>query len=292
MSPRAAVFEYTPPTEPPTVELVDENALYTKYIVQFPSALVTQYAQDPPVSVMFYAPKRRERFPVVVILPHISGGLMAERYITRGLVRAGIGVLHITEPYYFPFALRHHSWLASAQDLDDLVHVVHLLRRAVINTRQGIDWVSRQPGVDPERIGLLGISMGGWVGVLVAGADRRVTSCVYALAGGDIGALVLKSPLTARLRAGLRTHGVSVDDLHVVSNVIDPLNMAEAARRNHTLMLNATFDRTVPRECTDRLWEALGRPPIFWMPAGHETSNIFRWYIRHKTIQHFVATLQ
>ena len=286
-----AVFQYQSPRDVPTMQLVDDNALFKKYLVQFPSALVTPYARNKVVSAMYYVPQGRSTFPVIVVLPHLSGGLIAERYIARGLVRAGFGVLHVTEPYYFPFETRRESWLASAKDLNDLVQVVQLLRQAVINTRQAVDWVLQQPGVDRERVGLMGISMGGWVGVLVAGADARITSCVYMLAGGDISTLVLQSALTSRLRQGLQTHGVSVDDLQVVSSVIDPLNMAEAARRNHTLMLNATFDETVPRACTERLWHALGRPPIFWVPTGHESSIVFRWYFRQKVVQHFLATL-
>lgn len=286
-----AVFQYQPPQDAPTMRLVDENALFKKYLVQFPSALVTPYAKNRVVSAMYYVPQGRSTFPVIVVLPHLSGGMIAERYIARGLVRAGFGVLHVTEPYYFPFDTRRESWLASAKDLNDLVQVIHLLRQAVINTRQAVDWVVQQPGVDRERIGLMGISMGGWVGVLVAGADTRIKSCVYMLAGGDISMLVLQSGLTSTLRKGLQEHGVSMEDIQVVSSVIDPLNMAEAARRNRTLMLNATFDDTVPRECTERLWEALGRPPIFWVPTGHESSLLFRWYFRQKVVRHFMSTL-
>ncbi len=290
--PLQAVFDYLPPQEPTTSRLLEENARYRKYLVQFPSALVTPYSNDRVVSAMFYTPQDRTTYPVVLILPHLSGSMTAERFLARGLVRAGFAVLHITEPYYFTFEKRHESWLQSAKDLDDLVQVVHLLRQAVINTRQGIDWVLQQPGVEQGHIGLMGVSMGGWVGVLVSGIDERITSSVYVLAGGDISALILQSPLTVTLRDNLRQHGVLPEDIQVVSNTIDPLNLAPAARRNHTLMINAVFDRTVPRSCTDRLWEALGRPPLFWIPVGHQGANFFRWYIRQKAIQHFGRTLQ
>ena len=290
--PSSSVFDYVRPTTAATMQLVAENKLFKKYLVQFPSALVTQYSQSTTISAMYYVPQGKTHFPVVIILPHISGAMAAERYTAQGLLRAGFGVLHITEPYYFPFAKFHDSWLESAKDLQDLVHVVHLLRQAVINARQGIDWVSQQPGVDKDRIGLMGISMGGWIGVLVAGVDPRIKSCVYALAGGDMSELVLQSRLTGPLRNGLREHGVSIEDIQVVSNVIDPLSVAQAAKRAKTLMLNASFDKTVPHGCTERLWEALGEPPIFWLPVGHATANLFRWYIRQKVTQHFISTLQ
>ena len=34
-------------------------------------------------------------------------------------------------------------------------------------------------------------------------------------------------------------------------------------------MINATADEVIPRGCTDRLWEAFGRPPIVWYDCGH-----------------------
>ena len=37
-------------------------------------------------------------------------------------------------------------------------------------------------------------------------------------------------------------------------------------------MLNARNDEIIPRQCTDSLWEAFGKPPIFWYDCGHYTA--------------------
>jgi len=45
-----------------------------------------------------------------------------------------------------------------------------------------LDAVSRQPGIDPERIGIWGVSLGGYYAPRLASGDKRVRACI-ALAG-------------------------------------------------------------------------------------------------------------
>lgn len=44
--------------------------------------------------------------------------------------------------------------------------------------RSAIDWLERQPGVDPERIGIWGTSFGGGIATYAAAHDIRVRACV------------------------------------------------------------------------------------------------------------------
>jgi hypothetical protein len=46
------------------------------------------------------------------------------------------------------------------------------------------------------------------------------------------------------------------------------------AGRN-VLMLNARNDEVIPYACTEQLWEAFGRPPIFWYEAGHYSAMLY-----------------
>jgi uncharacterized protein len=48
-----------------------------------------------------------------------------------------------------------------------------------------LDYVSRAPGIDPERIGLLAFSMGGMIAIQVAARDRRVAALVVEGAFAD-----------------------------------------------------------------------------------------------------------
>jgi hypothetical protein len=37
-------------------------------------------------------------------------------------------------------------------------------------------------------------------------------------------------------------------------------------------MLNARHDGVIPRRFTEELWQALGKPPLRWLPTGHATA--------------------
>jgi dienelactone hydrolase len=52
-----------------------------------------------------------------------------------------------------------------------------------LGARRGITFLERQPEVDPKRLGVYGISMGGSITVYVAGTDSRVRACVPSVGG-------------------------------------------------------------------------------------------------------------
>jgi len=52
-------------------------------------------------------------------------------------------------------------------------------------------------------------------------------------------------------------------------------------------MYIALFDRTVPKRCGDKLREAMGRPEVVYLFAGHYTSIIYLPYVRGKTVRFF-----
>ena len=104
--PSASVFDYVSPREPSTMQLVDENKLFKKYIVQFPSALVTPYAENPTVSAMYYVPQGRTHFPVVIILPHNVHAKVAIGVGRRTGCKVAIGGAdHVRQNFQIPLGL-------------------------------------------------------------------------------------------------------------------------------------------------------------------------------------------
>ncbi len=51
-----------------------------------------------------------------------------------------------------------------------------------------------------------------------------------------------------------------MDDVRKRWRAIDPLSYAEWARSKPMYLVNTRFDRMIPRESTERPWEALRRP--------------------------------
>jgi len=56
--------------------------------------------------------------------------------------------------------------------------------------RAGLDWLMAQPGVDPARVGVMGISMGGTLAWWLAALDPRLAACVSMACFADISALI------------------------------------------------------------------------------------------------------
>jgi uncharacterized protein len=59
-----------------------------------------------------------------------------------------------------------------------------MLRLSVIDLRRGLDYVETRDDCDPDHIGYLGVSFGGFLGALLAGTDKRVKATVLVAAGG------------------------------------------------------------------------------------------------------------
>lgn len=65
----------------------------------------------------------------------------------------------------------------------DTVH--KLFRLTVIDMRRGLDYLAKRGICDPARIGYEGYSMGGFMGSMLIGADRRVKAGVFYVSGAD-----------------------------------------------------------------------------------------------------------
>jgi hypothetical protein len=56
------------------------------------------------------------------------------------------------------------------------------------------------------------------------------------------------------------------------------------------LMIAGKVDEVVPPECTRRLWEAAGKPPILWYDCGHYSAVGFLLPGIRRTVEFFEPT--
>ena len=50
-------------------------------------------------------------------------------------------------------------------------------------------------------------------------------------------------------------------------------------------MINAMWDKAVPKASTVDMWEECGKPDITWLPTGHPTLWIFYPYITRRILR-------
>ena len=137
------------------------------------------------------------------------------------------------------------------------------------------DFLARQPGVDPQRIGALGLSVGGEQAIDAAASDRDLRAVVSEGAGersiretllfGAPAALVI--PQQAILTAAVAVFSGD--------GVPPPLDDQAAAVTPNALFLISAENGGGGEELNDRYFDAAGRPKEFWeIPGATHTGGI------------------
>jgi len=256
------------------MEPTAEADTHVVYHLTFPSPRRYDLPECNTVHCEYYVPARRKgRAPAVVVLHILDGRFVVARLVARHFAAAGIPSLIVQMPYYGerrPAAMSLRRAFESRPE-----RMLRAIEGAVVDVRRAACWLQRQPEVDPRRIGLVGVSLGGIVGALAIAVDTRFDRNVLVLAGGDPVGILWHAPETSGVRARLAQLGYSLDRLRKESRAIDPLTFGKRVDRRHVLMINASNDTTVPRRNTIALWQAFGKPAIQWYPAGHYSISLF-----------------
>ena len=148
------------------------------------------------------------------------------------------------------------------------------MTQAVKDIRYATAWLGSQDEVDANQIGIFGISLGGITASLAATAEPRLTKICPVLAGGDLNR-ILEQTQERHIRAAKESwisSGHSLQELAELMKTVDPCTYGNCLKGRKVLMLNAKNDEVIPRQCTDSLWEAFGKPPISWYDCGHYTA--------------------
>lgn len=144
------------------------------------------------------------------------------------------------------------------------------LIQTVVDARRAIDYLETRPDIDSRRIGLVGASMGGILGAVLAGVEPRIKVPVLLVAGADWGLLAEKSQISAgkQLREG--HPNLSFDQVARILAPVDPLNFADKISPRPLLMLNGKHDDIVPVESNQLLYDRAKQPKqIIWFESGH-----------------------
>ncbi len=140
--------------------------------------------------------------------------------------------------------------------------------QTVVDARRSVDYLQSRDEVDSERIGLIGGSMGGILGTLLAAVEKRIVASVLLVAGGNWEILASKSQ-HGDGRA-LRDKDVDVKHLARVMAPVDPINFVSLISPRPVLFQLGRKDDIVPAETGRLLVEAAKEPKeVDWYDAGH-----------------------
>jgi dienelactone hydrolase len=251
--------------------LTEDTARVEIFRVTFPSPVKTPHDANNTVHCEYFRPKLEpggnKKMPGVVVLHILGGDFPLSRLFASALAQKGCAALFVKMPYYGP--RRPPGTSLRMVSRTDPEATVAGMTQAVLDVRRAAAWLAAQDEVDPKRLGVFGISLGGITASLAATAEPRFTKICPMLAGGDIARVTWESRELARVRDHWTGQGKTKEQLFDLLKVIDPVTYAANVRGREILMLNASRDEVIPRACTESLWNAFGRPRIVWYDAGH-----------------------
>lgn len=260
------------------VEKIGEKKRYVVERIEFPSALNVFDTDN--VKVDFYIQKKPGKFPTILVFP-IANGIdfcakgFASHFASKGLNCAIV-----------------HNRDVEIEDIQNAEYVEDYLRQTVLDSRQILDYLVERKKVDSNKLGCLGMSLGGIRASVVSAVDERIKCCVIGLAGGSMADIAFLSGLkeVKRYIKGLVERGISKEIIRTeISDKIitDPLKLARYIDARNTLMYVAMFDRVIHRKCGDKLWEAAGKPEAVYILSGHFTSLLFLPYAEWDSLNFF-----
>ena len=206
---------------------------------------IQQVAFEGPLGTLrglLHRPRIEERAVPAVVLLHGFTGQHIEQdrlFVQAARYLAGAG-----------FAVLRFDFFGSGDSDGDFDQFTVLTE--IADAVAALDWIAQQPGIDPRRIGVVGLSLGGCVAALLAGQDARVRAVVFWNAVGLTDQHFRDLPPDG-IRGGLR---IGPEFLETFST----LDIASILRRytGPGLVIRGTADPVVPQDDADALKVALG----------------------------------
>jgi len=264
------------------------------YEIQLRSALDTGYPENSIVKGEYYQPKVGCKIPLAILVHGMGDhSVIPCKLLARSLLKQGIACLI---PYLtihskrIPEAMRNHMPYLNPDEWFQCYQV------SVVDIRQIVDWAYSRTELDTEQVAALGISFGGFVSAIAMGIDERIKTGIFIVTGGNSNKISWLSKDNQYRKRYPRTEtehleiqdsyarylkGVSEKGFENVapanqSFLTDPLTFAEYLKGRPILMINARWDKYIPREAVTELWRACDQPAIKWIPSGH--TSIWLWY--------------
>ncbi len=237
------------------------------YAVRFPSAVHSAHACNNTVHAEYFVPTNPGRkVPAAVVLDILDGRGTVSRGEAVWLASHGVAALAVVQPYYGP---RRPTEGKVRMLSPDVTASVANVRQAVLDGRRAVAWLATRPETDPARLGVVGTSLGSFVGGLLAASEPKVSAACLLLGGGGLVDAFSRHPLAAPVIESLKTIGITLDGLRRQIAPVDPVTYADRLRVKRLFLVAASRDDVVPPDAMRTLWRATGQPPILWLDSTH-----------------------
>jgi len=275
------LFDYEKKPIAARLELTVEYAAYELYRVTFPSYFADD-PDNPEVIAWYYKQKSAHRTAGIMQIPILGGDYGPSKIFSHYYARQGFHVLRFE---------RKSKLFDPTKGFGQTRRVVI---GAIVDLRRGLDWWLTRPELDPHRIGVSGLSMGGFMASLLLAVDDRPAAGTVILCGGDFPQILAVSTEedVVAAREKMKAHFGWDDQAFYEAAwaevaAVDPMVFAPRLDPDKILFISMRYDWVVPYRVADRWWRAAHQPRRLTLPAGHFSSFYFMRYILRESTRHF-----
>jgi dienelactone hydrolase len=244
----------------------------TVYRLRYPTALESPHAENNTVHAEYYLPDGDGPFPATVVLDVTGGDQMLSRSMSTYLARKKIACLFVQMAYYGP---RRPPGSRLRLLTPDIEHSLRAVRQTVLDLRYASSWLASRKEVNAGQLGIVGTSLGSFLGSLTAEMEPRFRNVVVLLGGGGLVDAYYDHPKAKDLRQLYEALGGTKETLAKIISPVDPLTYANNLRGRRLLIMAGKRDTIVPPQMAQRLWEASGKQQLLWFDCDHYEAVLY-----------------
>jgi pimeloyl-ACP methyl ester carboxylesterase len=228
---------------------------------QFRSPVVTSCPENNLVSGRITRCGKHWRKRPAVVLLHGWNDRWGYRYrfpwLARRFNRRGINSVMFELPYHFE--RRPRAGVARNFISEDLGRTMEAVHQGLAEINSVVSWLSQQ---GCPRVSLMGLSLGAWLGGLVACHNPKVSCAAFITPVSRMDRMIKEVAFCEPIRQALKSKPLDLNRLNLAFH-------KPKLTRAYMLVVAAEHDLFVPAETTQELWEAWGNPELWNLPHGH-----------------------
>ena len=271
-----------------SIDNVETHNSYTKTEVSFPSEFISDQPENNTVYLSYYRPSGVDNVPCAIILGNLRGRYIMARAVARALIERDIASVIIQLPYFGKRSATMYDDLLAECENSKLI--TDACVQSVLDIKRTRHWLRNRPEIDPDHIGIFGISYGAIIGAIAIGVEPGFGPNVLIAGGGDVARILWESSRTAKMKSNLEQNGYTLQKLRAELKMIDPLTYASRINPDKLIMFNGKNDNIIPSACTRMFWEKAGKPEMVWLKLGHITALLQADKILRNAADAFAAT--
>lgn len=268
-------FDYAPEPFPFTRKREQGFATYDCWRIEMPSAVETEVDSNNTVYGFYYVPKEHSD-AAVIVLPIAAGrDLSLEQAVAIYLAHRGFNAFVMPMPYQQERGrgVGNQNVLKLDGGLDTLTQGV---RQAVLDVKRVRQYLVEKEKINPDRVGLVGISLGSLCASIVYSIDPGFRAAALVLSGGDMADVIWHgSNETIKIKNEILAQGKDLAWTREAVRPMDPLTYATPDRGKGVYMVNAAQDEVFPTEDSKKLQKAYGNPKMLLLPGNHYSVAVF-----------------